>query len=574
MLIGNASAQSAAQDCQRLSGDQAITACGLAIQQNPRDAKAVYNRGLHWSAKGDNDRAISDYSEAIRLDPKDAIAFSNRGNEWSAKGNNDRAMSDYSEAIRLNPQLAMAFFNRGTQWFNNGDKNRAISDYSEAIRLAPKDASAVFNRGRAWEETGNKDKAIIDYSLAISINPKLAVAFGARGYAWYAKGDNAKAMADYNEAIRLNPQDAKSFNNRGFVWLKNSDPDKAIADFNEAIRLNPQFAIAFGARGYAWSGKGDNDRAISDYSEAIRLAPQDPSAVFNRGRAWEAKGHFAHAVVDFENFVRLNPNDPDGPKAVHRIMATIASQQKVIAQQPTPATAPQGRRVALVIGNTNYQAQSRLMNPGNDANLIASSLRAAGFQQVIVKNDLTQNQLLRAIRDFAEVADKADWSVVYYAGHGIGYNGANYMIPVDARLKADRDIDIEAVDVGKIYNAISGSKSLRLVILDMCRTNPFAKTMTRTLASRSVGRGLVAPIESEAGEFTVFAAKDGQESQDGEGKNSPFAEALAKRLLIPNTDITRIFAYVRDDVMRVTNKQQQPFTYGSLPPADYFFVQK
>ena len=250
-------------------------------------------------------------------------------------------------------------------------------------------------------------------------------------------------------------------------------------------------------------------------------------------------------------------------------------QQAAIApQQPALATAAQGRRVALVIGNTKYEAQSPLVNPANDANLIASSLRSAGFQQVIVKNDLKQNQLLRAIRDFAEVADKADWSVVYYAGHGMGYNGANYMIPVDARLKADRDIDIEAVDVGKIYNAISGSRSLRLVILDMCRTNPFAKTMTRTVASRSIGRGLVAPSESEAGEFTVFAAKDGQESLDGEGKNSPFAEAFAKRLLLPNTDITRIFAYVRDDVMRVTNKQQQPFTYGSLPPADFFFVQK
>ena len=227
-----------------------------------------------------------------------------------------------------------------------------------------------------------------------------------------------------------------------------------------------------------------------------------------------------------------------------------------------------------MIGNTNYQAQAPLVNPVNDANLIASSLRSAGFQQVVVKNDLTQSQLLMAIREFAVIADKADWSVVYYSGHGVGYNGANYLIPVDARLKVDRDIDIESVDVGKIYSAISRSKSLRLVILDMCRTNPFAKTMTRTIASRSIGRGLVAPSESESGEYTVFAAKDGQEALDGEGANSPFAEALAKRLLLPNTDITRVFAYVRDDVMRVTNRQQQPFTYGSLPPADYFFVQK
>ena len=404
-------------------------------------------------------------------------------------------------------------------------------------------------------------------------------------FKWSRSMDEGREL----ETLRWNPKDARGFCVRGNAWLDGGYNDEAISDYNEAIRLNPLYAIAFHNRGNAWKAKGDNDRAIIDYNEAIRLDPRNFFAFYNRGNAWEDKRNFVKALSDFKSFVSLDPTDPDGPKAVARILAKMGSQQPVVSQpqtlvhqqqtafppqQLTPAPASQSRRVALVIGNTKYQAQPPLTNPGNDANLIASSLRSAGFQQVIVKNDLTQSQLLIAIRDFAEVADKADWSVVYYAGHGLGYNGANYMIPVDARLKADRDIDIEAVDVGKIYNAISGSKSLRLVILDMCRTNPFAKTMTRTLASRSIGRGLVAPSESEAGEFTVFAAKDGQESQDGEGKNSPFAEALAKRLLLPNTDITRIFAYVRDDVMRVTNKQQQPFTYGSLPPADYFFVQK
>jgi uncharacterized caspase-like protein len=104
----------------------------------------------------------------------------------------------------------------------------------------------------------------------------------------------------------------------------------------------------------------------------------------------------------------------------------------------------------------------------------------------------------------------------------------------------------------------------------MCRI----KRMKRTIASRGVGRGLAPPPEDDAGEYTAFAARDGQEALDGTGNNSPFAEALARRLQMPNVDVRRVFDYVREDVLKVTNRQQQPFTYGSLPPVDFFFVQR
>ena len=118
------------------------------------------------------------------------------------------------------------------------------------------------------------------------------------------------------------------------------------------------------------------------------------------------------------------------------------------------------------------------------------------------------------------------------------------------------------------------ASTLKLTILDMCRTNPFIRQMTRTVASRSVGRGLAAPPEMEAGEYTAFAAKDGQEALDGDGSNSPFAEALARRMQMPNVDMRRVFEHVRDDVLKSTKRQQQPFTYGSLPPMDFYFVRK
>jgi uncharacterized caspase-like protein len=178
------------------------------------------------------------------------------------------------------------------------------------------------------------------------------------------------------------------------------------------------------------------------------------------------------------------------------------------------------------------------------------------------------------LRDFATVADTADWATVYYSGHGIEFNGVNYLIPIDARLKVDRDIDIEAVEVGKVLSSIEGAKKLRLVILDACRDNPFASQMKRTMATRSLGRGL-AQIEPEAGTLVVYAAKHGETALDGDGENSPFADAFVRRLQTPNIEIRRLFDLVRDDVMAATAKKQQPFSYGSLSGSeDFYFVRR
>jgi len=267
----------------------------------------------------------------------------------------------------------------------------------------------------------------------------------------------------------------------------------------------------------------------------------------------------------------------EGPGIAPEVLAQRDKQQaKEKAEQtaatvkPPAAIKPLAKRVALIIANSQYQAQAPLKNPINDARLLESSLRAAGFQTVTVKSDLTREQLIVAIRDFATTADGADWAVIYYSGHGMAYDGINYLIPVDAQLKVDRDIDLEAIDAGKLLSAIDGARQLRLVVLDMCRANPFVSRMRRTVASRSVGRGL-APIEPNPGEMTVFAAKDGQEALDGDGANSPFAESLAKYIGTPNIEIRRLFDLVRDDVLVKTHNAQQPFTYGSLPGRDDFY---
>src|SRR6266478_1342194 len=226
------------------------------------------------------------------------------------------------------------------------------------------------------------------------------------------------------------------------------------------------------------------------------------------------------------------------------------------------------KRVALVLGNSAYQNVARLPNPVNDGAVIAATLKNAGFDVVEERHDLTAAETRRALRDFADRARDADIAVVYYAGHGIEVDGTNYLIPVDAKLERDTDVYDEAFSLDRVLLAIEPAKQLRLVILDACRDNPFAKTMKRTVASRAIGQGLAKVEPTSPNMLIAYSAKAGSTALDGDSKNSPFTMALAKHLTTPGLDVRRAFGFVRDEVLKTTSYRQEPFVYGSLGGED------
>jgi hypothetical protein len=228
----------------------------------------------------------------------------------------------------------------------------------------------------------------------------------------------------------------------------------------------------------------------------------------------------------------------------------------------TPAFAE--KRVALVIGNSAYQKVAKLPNPANDAAAMVAMLKAAGFDLVETKFNVAANEMRKALREFAAKTRDADIAVVYYAGHGIELEGTNYLIPIDATLETDGDVLDEAVALDRVLFAVEPAKQLRLVILDACRDNPFAKTMKRTLASRAVGRGLAKIEPTSPNTMIAFAAKAGSTASDGDSKNSPYALALVEHLPKPGLDLRRAFGFVRDDVLKNTGNKQEPYVYGSL----------
>jgi uncharacterized caspase-like protein len=222
------------------------------------------------------------------------------------------------------------------------------------------------------------------------------------------------------------------------------------------------------------------------------------------------------------------------------------------------------KRVALVIGMSRYQQVPKLTNPARDADAMTSLFRKAGFDIVDNERDLGIADLRRVIREFSEVSRDADISVVYYAGHGIEVDGTNYLVPADAKLLSDFDVEDETVSLDRVLKALDPAKRLKLVILDACRDNPFAKTMKRSVASRSIGRGLAKIEPAMSDTLIAYAAKAGAVASDGEGDNSPFATALVKYIAEPGLDLRLAFGRVRDDVLKSTSNRQEPFVYGSL----------
>ncbi|MCJ9731741.1 caspase family protein [Bradyrhizobium sp. PRIMUS42] len=230
------------------------------------------------------------------------------------------------------------------------------------------------------------------------------------------------------------------------------------------------------------------------------------------------------------------------------------------------------RRVALVMGNSAYKSVPKLSNPANDAALVGGMFKKAGFDWIDIRTDLNASEMRKALRDFGGRARDAEVAVIYYAGHGIELDGTNYLIPTDAALETDSDVLDETVALDRALFAVEPAKQLRLVILDACRDNPFAKTMKRTVAARAIGRGLAKVEPTSPNTMIAFAAKAGSTASDGDSKNSPFAAALVERLPTPGLDLRKAFGFVRDDVLKNTSYKQEPYVYGSLGGDDVALV--
>lgn len=221
-------------------------------------------------------------------------------------------------------------------------------------------------------------------------------------------------------------------------------------------------------------------------------------------------------------------------------------------------------RVALVIGNSAYTYAPPLTNPAHDGEDIAAALAKLGFD-VISGNDATKAQMDVTVARFAHALRGAEIGVFFYAGHGLQFNGENYLVPIDAKLESQAALETEAIQLAKIQRIMEASTKTNVLFLDACRNNPLARNLARSLGTRSIGLGRgLAPTEAGLGTLISYATQPGAVANDGQGRNSPFTGSLKRHILIPGEDLTSILIRVRNDVLAVTNSKQVPWDHHAL----------
>src|SRR5438552_1417848 len=241
----------------------------------------------------------------------------------------------------------------------------------------------------------------------------------------------------------------------------------------------------------------------------------------------------------------------------------------VLAAFGAQAATPDVKRVALVIGNSKYVSAVPLPNPANDARLIASTLRNAGFD-ALEGVDQDNAGMHSLIIKFTEASCNADLAVIFYAGHGMQVDGKNYLIPVDAELTSPAYLKTRTVQIDQFMAALPPDPAVGVIILDACRDNPLARTLAASLPkSRSLSAGL-APVEAKSdgvgtgGILIAYATDPGAIAFDGNGVDSPYSLALAKHLTEPGVEIQSALTRVRGEVTEVTQGRQRPWHNASL----------
>jgi hypothetical protein len=232
-------------------------------------------------------------------------------------------------------------------------------------------------------------------------------------------------------------------------------------------------------------------------------------------------------------------------------------------------------RQALVIGNAEYNPSPPLTNPCNDANAIATKLKALGFEVILATNQ-THEQFDQIYPDFLQTVGNAHGehpteSVVlfYFAGHGLQVKGENYLLPINARIQSEMDLRRQTIHLNTVLNDLGPAAKTTIAILDCCRDNPLPRGLNGT---RSLGasRGL-APLQTQtSGAFIAFATAPDSVAEDGRGYNSPFTGSLVEYIDKPFDSISSMMLQVRRKVFEETKGRQIPWEHTWLLDAFTF----
>ncbi len=233
------------------------------------------------------------------------------------------------------------------------------------------------------------------------------------------------------------------------------------------------------------------------------------------------------------------------------------------------AAAQSGARVALVIGNAAYAELAPLSNPARDAAAVGEALRQAGYSTVLVATDLGGDRLHQTLEAFAQLANDADWAVIYYSGHGVEMEGTHYILPIDSKPSTIEDIYNQGIPVEQLLAATAGGTAVRLIMLDADRRNPFPADPD----AMDPDEAFAQMLSGSPGTVVLFSAATGQPALAGTDLGTgPFAGAVVAGLAQRGAELSIFLRGVASTVAAVTGNQQRPTSYGALPIRQFFIT--
>ncbi len=232
------------------------------------------------------------------------------------------------------------------------------------------------------------------------------------------------------------------------------------------------------------------------------------------------------------------------------------------------------RRVALIIGNSNYKYMPELKNASKDAVLVKETLEQANFD-VTLGIDLSKKQLENKIQQFIRGLSNGDVALFYYSGHAIQVGGINYILSTDTALSSQYDLEVEAYSFNSLLQYMQASSSLQIAVFDACRKNPF-KNKSYYVGEKKIeiDKGGLASIAPGKGTLIIYSTAPDEVAYDGGGDISPFSDSFSDKVLTPNKEIRQILTDVRKAVIEKTNGLQVPWDVSSLTSSFYFVTRR
>ena len=457
-----------------------------------------------------------------------------KGHDAYTAGKYQDAITNFSEYLtkptRDKALDVEVFYLRALSYYKSNDFKSAIDDFQETILLNHQNTGNIYwFLAKSYEKTGSLQESVSAYGNAIRIldaNKESKVKlFHERSQIHSKMGALPLAYADLKAITVLQPGNADA--KREMERLEKQNP--TIASSTPASNTQP------------------NGRAPGDSGKKDESTPK-------KNTTDVAKNNTPPVT---------NPSSPPVQQTTKAAVAT--TQASTLAEYFKDE-----KRYALVIGNSNYpKAIGVLKNPVNDATDLAKELQASNFEVQLLIN-ATYGQIRLAMLRFKEKVDAGERdktvSLFYYAGHGLQRDDENWLVPVDAMIEFEDDIQRYCFPMQRMVlaNMERSNARMNIVILDACRNNPFPAL------NRSLGEQGLIEMRKARGSFIAYATAPGSVASDGTGRNGLYTQELLKAMRKPGLTIEQVFKEVRQNVLRLSGDKQNTWDSSNIIGEFYF----